>query len=81
MRRDAAGDFDVIAFLQLARDIFRTRLAATKCGGELVGERVDAFAGKLRQLLLAFLDQGILGLRLFHKRAGRVKARRRKNQP
>jgi hypothetical protein len=61
---DATGDFDVRAFLQLAGDELRARLATAQRGREFVFERVDAFACQLVELLSTLLHQLIQWRRL-----------------
>jgi len=59
VRGDTSGDLDVATFLQLARNVFRTRLAATDCGRELVLERVNTPGAERFELRLALFDQRI----------------------
>src|SRR5205807_2342995 len=57
MRGNAPGNFDVVAFLQFARDIFRSRLAAADLRRELVRERIDALRVELREVRPALFDE------------------------
>src|SRR6185503_20284808 len=50
MRRDAARDLNVAAVFQLARDIFRSRLAAADLRREFVREWIDALLAQFREI-------------------------------